>query len=116
MSLLTLHDRVRNLGLGAMYERHWRGGFRGLFDNASADWAATALPEKVIDLKGFASAGVSAEEIIGHYRQTLAQEGRADALDGLASTMRDYRNAGYSPPLPGDLEAAVARPAPADKA
>ena len=107
MCLRTLHDRVRALGLGAMYERHWGSGFRGLFDNASPDWAATAMPEKVIDLKGFESAGVSAEEIIGHYRQTLAQEGRADALDGLASTMADYRRAGYWPPLPDDVEAAM---------
>jgi hypothetical protein len=108
MCLRTLHDRVKNLGLGALYERHWSGGFRGLLDNASPEWAATALPEKVIDLKGFASAGVSPEEIIGHYRQTLAQDGRPDALDGLASTMADYRRGGYWPPLPADLEAAMA--------
>ena len=107
MCLRTLHDRVRNLGLGAMYEKHWRGGFRGLFDNASADWASSALPEKVIDLKAFASAGVSAEEIIGHYRQTLAEDGRPDVLDGLASTMAEYRKAGYWPPIPDDVEAAV---------
>ncbi len=108
MCLRTLHDRVKDLGLGAMYERHWAGGFRGLFDNASPEWASTALAEKVIDLKGFASAGVSPEEIIGHYRQTMAQGGRLDLLGGLASTMADYRRAGYWPPLPDDVEAAMA--------
>ena len=108
MSLQTLHDRVRNLGLGRMYERHWANGFRGLLDNASVEWPATAGAEKVIDLKGFASAGVSAEELIGHYRQTLAQDGKTDVLGGLSSTMKDYRRAGYWPPLPSDLEAAVA--------
>ena len=108
MSLQTLHDRARDLGLGAMYERHWGDGFRGLFDNASPEWGSTALPEKVIALQGFASAGVSAEELITHYRQTLAQDGRTDVLGALASTMRDYRTAGYWPPLPADLEAALA--------
>ena len=107
MCLRTLHDRVRNLGLGALYERHWPSGFRGLLDNASPDWASTALPEKVIDLKGFASAGVSAEEIIGHYRESLAQAGGPDVVDRLASTMAEYRRAGYWPPLPDDIEAAV---------
>src|SRR5688572_26965003 len=107
MSLQTLHDRVRDLGLGAMYEKHWRSGFRDLFDNASADWSATALSEKVIDLKGFASAGVSAEELIDHYRQTVVQDARADVLASLAPTLVAYRKAGYSPHLPDDLEAAV---------
>lgn len=110
MCLRTLHDKVRGLGLGAMYERHWGSGFRDLLDNSSADWAATAMAEKVIDLKGFASAGVSAEELIHHYRQTQAQDGRAGAADNLASTMADYRTAGYWPPLPDDLEAAMAGP------
>jgi hypothetical protein len=90
-----------------MYERHWGDGFRGLFDNASPEWASTQLAEKVIALKGFAAAGVSAEELISHYRQTLAEGGRTDVLGGLASTMRDYRSAGYWPPLPADLEAAM---------
>ena len=108
MCLRTLHDRVRNLGLGALYERHWQSAFRGLFDNGSVEWTATALPEKVIDLKGFASAGVSAEEIISHYRETLAQDGRPDVREGLASTMAEYRNAGYWPPIPEDVEAAIA--------
>ena len=107
MCLRTLHDRVRDLGLGQMYERHWADGFRGLLDNASAEWLATAVAEKVIDLKGFASAGVSAEELIGHYRQTLAQDGRTEVGDSLASTMGEYRRAGYWPPLPEDLEAAL---------
>ena len=107
MSLTTLHDRVRSLGLAAMYEKHSRCGFRDLFDNASADWASTALPQKVVDLKGFASAGVSPAEIIGHYRETAALGGDARALDSLPATMRAYRDAGYWPPLPDDLDAAV---------
>ncbi len=107
MSLTTLHDRVRGLGLAAMYERHERCGFRDLFDNASTDWASTALPQKVVDLKGFASAGVSPAEIIGHYRETAALGGDARALDSLPATMRAYRDAGYWPPLPDDLDAAV---------
>ena len=107
MSLTTLHDRVKSLGLAAMYEKHARCGFRDLFDNASADWASTALPQKVIDLKGFASAGVLPGEIIGHYRETVAGGGDAGALDSLPSTMRAYRDAGYWPPLPDDLMSAV---------
>ena len=63
MSLTTLHDRVKSLGLAAMYEKHARCGFRDLFANASAYWASTALPQKVIDLKGFASAGVLARRL-----------------------------------------------------
>jgi hypothetical protein len=90
-----------------MYERHWAAAFRGLFDNASTDWSSTAIAQKVIDLKGFASAGVSVEELIGHYRQTLAQEGTTEVLGSLASTMMDYRSAGYWPPLPADLEAVM---------
>ena len=58
--------------------RHWGSGFRDLLDNSSADWAATAMAEKVIDLE-LASAGVSAEELIHHYRQTQAEDGRAGA-------------------------------------
>jgi hypothetical protein len=107
MSLSTLHDKARNLGLGAMYEKHWRSGFRGLFDTASPEWAATALTQKVIDLKAFAAAGVSPGELIGHYRETLAQDGKGDALHGLPEAMRAYREAGYWPPLPDDLDAAV---------
>src|SRR6185503_14947785 len=81
MSLHSLHDRVRRMGLGAMYERHERSAFRDLFDDRSPDWAATAVTQKVIDLKAFASAGVSAGEIIGHYCQTMTQEGRPQVLD-----------------------------------
>ena len=109
MCLRTLHDRVSKLGLGAMYEKHAKDDFRGLFDHGSADWNATALPRKVIDLKGFASAGVSAEEIIGHYRETMTRDDDAGALDRLPATMRAYREAGYWPPLPEDLDAAVTR-------
>src|SRR5688500_6262111 len=107
MCLKTLHDRVMNLGLGEMYEKHARGDFRGLFDNASADWASTAVPQKVIDLKGFASAGVSPAEIIGHYRETMTRGGNARVLDSLPATMRAYRAAGFWPPLPDDVGAAV---------
>ena len=107
MCLRTLHDKVRTLGLGAMYEAHWRSGFRDLLDNASPEWAATDVRQKVIDLKAFASAGVSAEELISHYRETLVQEGRPEAFESLPLTMRAYRDAGYWPPVPDDVEAAM---------
>ena len=107
MCLRTLHDRVKNLGLGAMYEKHSRCDFRDLFDNASADWASTELPQKVVDLKGFASAGVSPKEIIGHYRETMTRDGDVRALDSLPATMRAYRGAGFWPPLPNDVDLAI---------
>jgi hypothetical protein len=107
MSLHSLHDRVRNLGLGAMYEKHARSNFRDLFDDRSPEWAATDVTQKVVDLKAFASAGVSAGEIIGHYRQTMTQEGRPQVLDSLPETMAAYRAAGYWPPLPDDVAAAA---------
>jgi hypothetical protein len=113
MCLLTLHDKVRNLGLGAMYEKHWgRGGFRDLFDDRSPDWPATPVAEKVIALQAFELAGVPVGEIIGHYRQTLAaQPGGGSVLDRLPAAMRAYRDAGYRPSLPDELAAAVADPA-----
>ena len=107
MCLRTLHDRVKDLGLGAMYEKHARCHFRDLFDNASADWASTEMPQKVVDLKGFASAGVFPEEIIGHYRETMTREDDRRALESLAPTMRAYRDAGFWPPLPDDVQAAI---------
>ena len=107
MSLHSLHDRVRRMGLGAMYERHERSAFRDLFDDRSPDWAATSVTQKVIDLKAFASAGVSPAEIIGHYRQTMADGGTPNVLDSLPETMAAYRAAGYWPPLPDDVVAAV---------
>ncbi|HZN69039.1 MAG TPA: hypothetical protein VFB66_27410 [Tepidisphaeraceae bacterium] len=107
MSLGTFHDKVRNLGLGAMYEKHWAYGFRDLFDPASPEWASTAVTQKVIDLKAFTSAGLSVEEIINHYRETVAGEGGGHGLEGLPLAMRAYRQAGYWPPLPDDLDAAV---------
>ena len=107
MCLRTLHDRVKHLGLGAMYEKHARCDFRDLFDNASADWASSALPQKVVDLKGFASAGVSPAEIICHYRETMTRDGKAQALDSLAGTMLAYRRVGFWPPLPDDLDATI---------
>ena len=110
MCLRTLHDRVRNLGLGAMYDKHLASEFRDLFDNASPEWSATEMPQKVIDLKAFASAGVGAEELIGHYRETLALNGAEEAAGSLPATMRAYREAGYWPPLPDDLDAATDAP------
>ena len=113
MCLLTLHDKVRNLGLGAMYEKHWgQGNFRDLFDDHSPDWPATAVAEKVIALKAFESAGVPVAEIIGHYRETLAsQPDGGSVLDRLPDAMRAYRAAGYCPRLPDELAAAMAVPA-----
>jgi hypothetical protein len=110
MCLRTLHDRVRRLGLGAMFEKHSRSGFRDLLDNGSDAWAATPIPQKVIDLKAFASAGVSAEELIVNYRETMTQDGKTDVLDSLPDTMFAYRQAGYWPPLPDDLDARVDGP------
>ena len=107
MCLRTLHDRVRNLGLGAMYEKHGQSDFRDLFDNTSADWKSTEMPQKVVDLKGFASAGVSPGELIEHYRETMVLNGTGGVLDSLPATMLAYRNAGYWPPLPGDVDASV---------
>ena len=69
MSLKTLHDRARNLGLGAMYERHWANDFRDLFDGGSSAWAATDAAEKVIALKAFEAAGLPVAEIIEHHRE-----------------------------------------------
>ena len=109
MSLTTLQDDVRKLGLGQMYEGHLaRGGFRDLFDDRSAEWASTAVPQKMIDLRAFESAGVPVAAMIGHYRETLArQPGGGDAVAGLAGAMLAYRAAGYAPALPPDVEAAV---------
>lgn len=72
MSLKTLHDRARNLGLGQMYEKHWASDFRDLFDDRSPAWSATGMSEKVIDLKAFEGAGLPVAEIIEHYRETVA--------------------------------------------
>jgi hypothetical protein len=107
MSLYLLRDRVRNLGLGAMYEKHARSEFRDLSDDRSPEWAATDVTQKVVDLKAFASAGVSAGKIIGHYRQTMTQEGRPHVLDSLPETMAAYCAAGYWPPLPDSVDAAA---------
>ena len=107
MCLRTLHDKVRSLGLGAMYEKHARSEFRDLFDERSEEWGATALAQKVIDLKAFASAGVWPEEIIGHYRETMAQTGKPQVLESLPGTMAAYRAYGYWPPLPEDVDAAI---------
>src|SRR5687768_9040900 len=114
MCLQTLHDKVRNLGLGALYERHWgRDGFRDLFDDHSPDWASTPMAEKVVALRAFESAGVTAGEIIGHYRETLAgQPDGEEALGRLPAVLRAYREAGYTPRLTDEVDAeAPARPA-----
>ena len=113
MYLMTLQDRARKLGMGAMYEGHLaQGGFRDLFDDRSPEWASTPVPQKVIDLKAFELAGLPVAEVIGHYRETLARRpggggGEEDGLVGLAGTMLAYRTAGYAPALPPDVEAAV---------
>ena len=109
MCLTTLHDRVRNLGLGLMYEKHWASGFRDLFDDRSPEWPATDVAQKVVDLQAFESAGVPVDELIGHYRETFAREGDGGrrVLDGLPTAMRAYREAGYRPRLPDDVAAAV---------
>ena len=95
-----------------MYDKHLACEFRDLFDNASAEWSATEMPQKVIDLKAFASAGVSPEELIGHYRETLNLKGDERAAASLPATMRAYREAGYWPPLPDDLDAVTDAPPP----
>lgn len=106
MCLMTLHDKVRSLGLGALYERHWGpgGGFRDLLDARSREWSASAVGQKVVDLKAFEAAGVPVAELIGHYRETYSQQpDGGGVLDGLAPALRAYREAGYAPRLPDDL-------------
>jgi|SRR3954447_4503247 len=109
MCLQTLHDKARTLGLGAMYEKHWgRGQFRDLFDDRSSDWPATPVAEKVIDLRAFESAGLPVAELIDNYRETLGGEPDGEPVIGrLTGTLRTYREAGYSPRLPDDVERAV---------
>ena len=72
MCLRTLHDRVRDLGMGAMYEAHLHCGFRDLLDSNSAEWASSDVALKVIHLKAFDAAGVPLAEIIEHYREARA--------------------------------------------
>lgn len=113
MCLQTLHDKARKLGLGALYEKHWaRSEFRDLFDDRSPDWPAMPVPEKAIALRAFESAGLSVAELIDNYRETLRGESGAGdvALDRLPATMRAYREAGYSPKLPEDLERRIDAP------
>ena len=112
MCLATLHDRARGLGLGPTYEKHWRSGFRDLFDSASAEWPATDVARKAVDLRAFESAGVSVAELVEHYRQTHARDGEGGGggrrvLDSLPSTLRAYREAGYRARVPADLAAAI---------
>jgi|SRR3954454_12075389 hypothetical protein len=109
MSMLTLHDKARTLGLGAMYEKHWgRGEFRDLFDDGSPDWPGTPVAEKVIDLRAFEAAGISVTELIDHYRETLGQQPDGEGVLGrLPATLWSYREAGYAPALPADVGRAV---------
>src|SRR5215207_2032815 len=103
MCLRTLHDRVRGLGLGLMYERHWSSDFRDLFDESSDAWSATSLPEKVIDLRAFEAAGVPVDELIENYRETIAgQPGGDRVLERLPVAMRAYADAGFRPRLPAN--------------
>jgi hypothetical protein len=104
MCLQTLHDKARNRGLGLMYEKHWKSGFRDLFDQTSPTWTATEIVEKVNDLKAFEAAGVGVDEIIDHYQQTYELDGDPDqVLDRLPATMQRYRDAGYWPRLPDEV-------------
>jgi hypothetical protein len=110
MCLRTLGDKVRRLGMAAMYEGHMQqAGFRDLFDDSSPEWAATPMPQKLVDLKAFETAGVPVAEMIAHYRETNAgrPSGGEDPVVRLAATMLAYRRAGYAPPLPPDVEVAV---------
>ena len=106
MCLLTLHDRVRNLGLGAMYEQHWGAGgdFADLFDIGSPQWASSPIERKIIDLQAFEAAGVSVAELLEHYRQTLTQRpATINRIDSLPPTLRAYRDAGFEPAVPEEL-------------
>ena len=106
MCLLTLHDRVRNLGLGAMYEHHWGAGgeFADLFDIGSAEWASSPIERKIIDLQAFESAGVSVAELLENYRQTITQRpATMNRIDNLPRTIAAYRDAGFAPPVPEEM-------------
>jgi hypothetical protein len=112
MCLATPHDKVRGLGLGLMYEKHWASGFRDLSDSASPDRPATGFAHKGDDLRAFESAGATFDELVGHYRQASAPgrggDGGRRVRDSLPMTLRASREAGYCPRPPGDLAAAAA--------
>jgi hypothetical protein len=110
MCLQTLHDKARNQGLGLMYEKHWKSGFRDLFDQTSPIWTETDIVEKVNDLKAFEAGGVCVDELLDHYRQTYERCGDRDqVLDRLPATMQCYRDAGYWPRLPDEVARALHR-------
>lgn len=114
MSLRTLHDRARRLGLGAMYERHWgRDGFRDLFDHGSPAWQTSSIVEKANDLRAIGAAGIPADELIAHYCETLTAIGDpTGALTRLDDTLRAYDEKGYplaATPVPTDAKPARAR-------
>ena len=105
MCLLTLHDRVRDLGLGAMYEQHWGAGgeFADLFDIDSPQWASSPIERKIIDLQAFEAAGVSVAELLENYRQTIGQRpATINRIDSLPRTLCAYRDAGFAPDVPED--------------
>jgi hypothetical protein len=93
--------------MGAMYEGHLHSGFRDLLDSNSAEWASSDVALKVIHLKAFDAAGVPLAEIIEHYRETLAQAEPGHTTDSLPATVKLYREAGYWPPVPEDIDAAT---------
>lgn len=98
MSLNTLNDRARGLGLGALYEAHMaRGEFRDLFDHGSPEWRGTDVAEKLVSLRAFEAAKIGCAELVEHYRETHAgrPEG-ADILARLPETLDRYRQAGHA--------------------
>jgi hypothetical protein len=113
MSLRTLHDRARRLGLGAMFERHWaHEDFRDLFDHGSAAWRTSSIVEKANDLRALAAAGIGVDELIALYRETLAAAGDpTGSLARLPDTLEAYAEMGYSvaPPMPVPADAEPAR-------
>jgi hypothetical protein len=96
MASETLHDKARRLGLGAMYEMHSaRDEFSDLFDYTSPAWSLTSVVEKVVDLRAFASAGISLYELTTHYRAAHPAVGHDVGDDRVARTLRGYEAAGY---------------------
>jgi hypothetical protein len=97
-----------------MYERHWaHEGFRDLFDQASAAWETSSIVEKANDLRAMAAAGIGADELVIHYRETLEAAGDpTGALGRLPDTLEAYTEIGYAVALPTPVPA---EPEPARK-
>ncbi|HSU68298.1 MAG TPA: hypothetical protein VLJ39_15575 [Tepidisphaeraceae bacterium] len=113
MCLLTLHDKIRRLGLGAMYEKHWASGFRDLLDSQSPEWEQSPLAQKMIDLAAFESAGVGLGEIVENYRETWGRAPNGpNVLNSLSEALQRYRAAGFPVPMP-ESNAGVSAPAEA---